>query len=489
MTIDPHDLSLKVNIWEIMTYEGARGNTYRVRWKVGTERFKEPFKNRAQADVFRGQLLQAQSRGESFSLSKGLPVSMLQPEEPEQPDESWFDFACRYIDDKWDDISAKHRGNIAFALMMATRALLTSEKGKPDDFLLRAALRKWAFSKTKRESGNMPEDVEVALDWVSRNTRQVSELADSKLAEVVVKAATTTLDGKKVSVDSRQRNHSILKAAMQFAVDEGLLEENPIKPLKLKGSSRVIHQVDSRCVVNPTQAKALLEAVRRYGYEDKGKWQGQQSGPRMVAFFGSMYYAALRPEEAVNLHKHNLSLPKPKRVVDEDGNESLVYDWGWIYLDEVTPDARPEFTDNGTSRDTRDQLKQREPGVMRQVPSPPELTQLLWEHLEQFGTDPQGRFFTGIMGKPLATITYRRAWAWAREQALTEAEQASPLAETPYSLRHTGVSTWLNAGVSETQVAEWAGHSVAVLKRIYAKCIVGEAKRDMEKISAAYRRG
>jgi hypothetical protein len=42
------------------------------------------------------------------------------------------------------------------------------------------------------------------------------------------------------------------------------------------------------------------------------------------------------------------------------------------------------------------------------------------------------------------------------------------------------VSTWLNAGVPATQIAEWAGHSVAVLLRVYAKCIAGqqaEAKR------------
>lgn len=31
---------------------------------------------------------------------------------------------------------------------------------------------------------------------------------------------------------------------------------------------------------------------------------------------------------------------------------------------------------------------------------------------------------------------------------------------------------WLNGGVYPTQVAEWAGHSVDVLLRIYAKCVV-----------------
>ncbi|HET9895671.1 MAG TPA: hypothetical protein VFQ44_12150 [Streptosporangiaceae bacterium] len=35
------------------------------------------------------------------------------------------------------------------------------------------------------------------------------------------------------------------------------------------------------------------------------------------------------------------------------------------------------------------------------------------------------------------------------------------------------VSTWPNGGVEPTQVAEWAGNSVQVLLRAYAKCIAG----------------
>jgi hypothetical protein len=53
----------------------------------------------------------------------------------------------------------------------------------------------------------------------------------------------------------------------------------------------------------------------------------------------------------------------------------------------------------------------------------------------------------------------------------------------PYDLRHAAVSTWLNAGVPVPQVAEWAGHSVDVLLRVYAKCISDqqpEAKRRIE---------
>ncbi|ASU84531.1 integrase [Nocardiopsis gilva YIM 90087] len=72
---------------------------------------------------------------------------------------------------------------------------------------------------------------------------------------------------------------------------------------------------------------------------------------------------------------------------------------------------------------------------------------------------------------------------------VTDEEFHSPLARLVCSLRHTCVSTWLNAGVSETLGTRWAGHSVAVLKKIYAKCIVGEEERAKRQIQDARQAG
>ncbi len=104
-------------------------------------------------------------------------------------------------------------------------------------------------------------------------------------------------------------------------------------------------------------------------------------------------------------------------------------------------------------------------------------------HLKTFGPGPGGRIFSGIRSDELASITYRRAWDKARRTALAEGEYTSPLAKRVYDLRHACVSTWLNGGVQPAQVAEWAGHSVAILLRVYAKCIDGQdqvAKRRIE---------
>ncbi|TMR07766.1 hypothetical protein ETD86_50655 [Nonomuraea turkmeniaca] len=117
-------------------------------------------------------------------------------------------------------------------------------------------------------------------------------------------------------------------------------------------------------------------------------------------------------------------------------------------------------------------------------PRPP-LVRILRAHLATFNEGPQDRLFYGVKADDLPFITYRRAWKAARKKALTEKEFASPLAARPYDLRHACVSTWLNAGVPAPQVAEWAGHSVDVLLRIYAKCIVGQDEAAKRRIADA----
>ena len=118
------------------------------------------------------------------------------------------------------------------------------------------------------------------------------------------------------------------------------------------------------------------------------------------------------------------------------------------------------------------------------MPCHPRLAQLLRDHLKAFGTAPDGRLFRGLYGGALSESVYGRTWHDARKEALTEAQNASPLAGRPYDLRHACVTTWLNAGVDPAQVAEWAGHSVAVLLRVYVRCIAGRdeiAKKRIER--------
>ena len=96
-------------------------------------------------------------------------------------------------------------------------------------------------------------------------------------------------------------------------------------------------------------------------------------------------------------------------------------------------------------------------------------------HIKRYGTTTDGRVFQTARGGVLQDSAYGAVWTEARKQALTPAQCRSPLGRRPYDLRHAAVSLWLNSGVSATEVARRAGHGVAVLLKIYAHCIDGQA--------------
>ena len=463
--------TFNVRVYRTEVYKGAEVTTYKVRWKVGGRLWKEGFRNAAQADSFRSALLTAARKGEAFSLGTGRPTAW----ERAKADTSWYEFACAYVDMKWKQASAKYRKDIARALTVATPAMLAEAPGRPDDASIRRALVRWGFNTKQRP--DPPDDAADVLDWVARNTAPVSTLTEPATARRMLDLATSTVDGRNAAASTARRHRIILANAMDYAVERGLLETNPVRVLKWT-APKVSSQVDRRSVVNPQQARALLDAVRAQ----------QPSGPRLVAFFAVMYYAGLRPEEAINLSTDNIILPPrtwdAERQLWQDPPEDG--DWGELHLRTATPDAGSEWTDDGRPREWR-QLKHRAEGDTRIVPTHPELTHLLRDHLAQFGTTPDGPLFGGVRGGELPTITYRRAWIKARQTALAPAEQASPLARRPYDLRHACLSTWLNGGVYPTQVAEWAGHSVDVLLRIYAKCVVGQDELAKRRISEALR--
>ncbi|WP_433467021.1 tyrosine-type recombinase/integrase [Spirillospora sp. CA-128828] len=459
-----------VRVYEIETRKNKHGKvtSYRVRWKVAGNVWKEPFKNYAQADAYRSALITAARNGEAFSTATGKPVSWARDDLTEM---SWYDFACAYVDMKWKGAAARYRDDIARAMTAATPALLSSERGKPDAKKLRSAMQRWGYNTKNR--GNAPDDIATILRWLSENTAPVSALAEPATARALLDAATSKLNGKKAAATTARKHRMLLANAMDYAAELKLLEGNPIRDLKWK-PSRTTGEVDRRRVVNHAQARALLNAVRNQ----------EPSGMRLVAFFAVMYYAALRPEEAVNLRRPDITLP-PLVKNEETGELVEPADgWGEIVVRKAAPFAGRDWTDDGALREERS-LKHRAEDETRPVPCPPELTRILRAHLAEFTDGPAGRVFYGVRSGELPNITYRRAWRRARTDALTADQAASPLAERPYDLRHACVSTWLNAGVPAPQVAEWAGHSVEVLLKTYAKCIAGQDEAAKRRISDA----
>jgi len=437
------DLTYDVRVWKTEVYRGAKVTTYTVRWKAGVRLRRRSFRIAAQADSFRAELLAAARRGEAFAARTGLPASW----QRDEPGTSWYEFTCAYVDMKWKAASAKYRRAIAQALAAALPAMVEQTAGRPPDEDIRRAVLGWGYNSRLRAWA--PPDAAAALAWLSRHTKPVADLRRPADTRALLDAAVTRLDGSRAAATSARRHRAVLFNALEYAVELGLLEANPVKDLRWT-TPRASHAIDRRRVINPDQARKLLAAVRAQ----------QPSGPRLAAFFGVMYYCGLRPEEAVMLHAADLHLSAG------DG-------WGELHVSATAPDAGGRWTDSGAGRDRRG-LKHRGEGEIRVVPVPPPQVRLFRAHLEDFGTSADGYLFRGVGGGPLATITYRRAWDRARKAALSPVEYASPLARRPYDLRHACLSTWLNGGVAPAQVAEWAGHSVEVLLRTYARCLDGQ---------------
>jgi hypothetical protein len=451
-----------IRVYRTEVYKGIKVTSYRVRWKAGHRLWREGFRNAALADSFRSSLLTAARKGEAFSVGTGRPVSWKRDESAV----TWYALTLDYAAAKWPYAAPNHRKSIAEALIDATEAMLADADPPHPAAEIRRALRTWAFSDRLRSATEPPDDLIAVVRWLQTATVPVADLNQPGTGAARCRALLDRIsrkqDGTAAAANTANRKRAVLNNLMQYAIETSVLPVNPLKTVKWT-RPRTLRTVDPRTVINSDQARRLLAAVGKQGLR----------GERMVAFFGCMYYAALRPEEVVELRRDNLaSLP-------DQG-------WGELILTNSEPRSGTSWTDNGSARQRRE-LKHRPPGETRPVPIHPELVALLCKHLKKYPLGPRGRVFTGPRGGIFNDRAYLGIFHHARDAAFTTIETTSLLARRPYDLRHAAVSTWLNAGVPAPQVAAWAGHSVDVLLRVYAKCISGQQEDAKRRIEEATR--
>ncbi len=89
--------------------------------------------------------------------------------------------------------------------------------------LLRKALLTWVLNRGARAKGEPPEQIRAALDWLSRNTRPVGDLAEAELARRLLDALTKTYDDKKAAAGTVQRRRGVIVNALEHAVEWKLL--------------------------------------------------------------------------------------------------------------------------------------------------------------------------------------------------------------------------------------------------------------------------
>ncbi|MFB7930863.1 tyrosine-type recombinase/integrase [Streptomyces sp. NPDC056039] len=452
------EISYDVRVWQIETRQGQRRDSYGVHWSVAGRRRGGTFQTYALADGFRAELLTATHRGDPFDVLTGLPAT----HGPRASMVGWYDFALQFVDCQWPRVSANHRRNTARTLMIVTTALLTRDPPGVGQRRVRVALQQWAFNTGRRDSA--PDDVVAVLGWVRRHTPTMEVWNDPAAVEDVLLVLGTLLDGTPAAASSVQRHRRVLNLVMRYAVRRRVLLENPL-PRGRGGQSKRSIAVDRRCLLNPRQAAGLLDRVRRR----------PRGGARLNAFFTTLYYAGMRPEEAVALRVRDLVLPQA-----EEGDQ-----WGEVTVHGAEPEVGRQWTQTGTAHEQRG-LKGRDERETRCVPCHPALTRLLRDYVAAQALRPEDRLFAGERGGVLAGSVYRRAWRQARQEVLPPHVCASPTGKRIYDLRHTCLTTWLNSGVPPAQVAEWAGTSVAMLFSVYAHCISGQTKELQRRIEAAW---
>jgi hypothetical protein len=396
---------------------GSKGTTRDVRrpWKIGKANSKtRPYMVRsvvagnvitltfatfALADGFRSDLIQAMSRGETFDIATGLPLSMLKTETVR----TWLDFCRAYVSVRWEGVAAKTRDSITDSLATAAVVMVEDGRDRPGIRELRTAFL-WAVLPANADT-EAPDELAAALRWLQHRSLLLKALADPPVTRRAMHQLTITLDGQPVAGDTYRRRRRGLNAAIEYAVESGELTEN-LKRIKIK---RVASddRLDPRVVVTPAQARELLTAVSYVG-----SWR-RARGRRLVAFFAVLYYAGVRPAEAVALREKDCQLP-------EKG-------WGRLVLARTLPVTVKKWTDDGGRHDSRG-LKQRDTNAVRVVPIPPRLVAILRAHLDEFGTAEDGRLFGNERGGIVGSTTFSRAWEEARQFAFTPAQAESPLA-------------------------------------------------------------
>jgi integrase len=461
------DSSYDVAVHTVERRRNAKGViiSYRVSWRVDDEVWKRTFRTAAHAESFRSELLSAARRGEAFSMSTGRPISWI----TQEAGMSWYTFTVAYTQAKWPYISPNHRRGIAEALTDATDAMIIRRSGAPTVDDRRAALR-WSYSTRIRDEAEPPTALVRVVDWLEANTVTMDTFSDraraAALAREMLVRISKTKTGRTAAANTINRKRMVLNNAMEYAREIGALTQNPLKLVKWT-NPRTLTTVDPRVVINAEQARRFLAAVEAYS----------ERGKRLKAFFGLMYYAGLRPEEASELRRENLA-----RLPEEAGQ------WGEMQLTHSQPRSGSRWTNAGLPGE-RSPLKHRPEGDTRRVPIHPELVTMLRDHLNLYvEDDPDSRVFVGKHGGPITDRIYLKVFHEARTRAFTPAEAASPLMAVPYSLRHAAVSTWLRTSGDAAQVAEWAGHSIAVLLKVYAKCVHGTEDETLTRIWNATRR-
>ena len=268
-----------------------RRRPFEVRWHAADRSRSKSFITRRLADSYRAELVRAARKGLEFDPATGEPVLWAAPQPAAT---TWYRHALAYTDMKWPELAAHSRASMAEALATVTPALTTATGQRPPAQALRAALYGHAFN-PQRQTRKPDPATAAALAWLERASLPVARLQNPQVTRQALDALAVRLDRRRAAANTITRKRAVFHNALGYAVELGLLEVNPLGQFQRR-MPRAASTADPRIIASPGQVDAILKQVSRIR-------------PELTAFFGCLYYAALRPEEAVALRRDSLTLP------------------------------------------------------------------------------------------------------------------------------------------------------------------------------------
>ncbi len=197
-----------------------------------------------------------------------------------------YQHTVAYVDLKWPHLAPHSRASMAEALATVTPELTRPTARKPPARSLRAALYGHAFNPQGR-SGTLNPATGKALAWLERASLPIQQMQDPRVIRLALDALAVRLDGHPAAANTIARKRAVIHNALAYAAELGLLPSNPLAQVGWKAPTANA-AVNPLTVASPAQVHAILAEVSKIR-------------PELTAFCACLYYAALRPEEAVAL--------------------------------------------------------------------------------------------------------------------------------------------------------------------------------------------
>lgn len=423
----------EVAIWAIQDRRSKKvPRPWVVRWRVGGRQFSRAFASKTLAEELRAQLVVAHAEGKRFDRLKGMPLEWV------ASNITFADWVRKWFDDQRVTWKPNTRRSAAEALARAMQVFVHPNAPTPPSGCTPAA-KKWLAKPGEYECPAHIAKWSLPLQAI-----------DAAMCQSALAAMSLKLDGTTYAATVIARHRSVLDSLFAEAVEAGLMPANPW-PRKRKGK-RVAEKVDHKVEVAmlPSHDVAVGDIERLLNH--------QPASLRYMTFFSLIYWAGLRPGEALVLLIESIVLPTPEDPCA----------WGLIYVREAQSSEQELWLDED------EETGLPKTGPKRTVPIPPQLVAIIRKCR---GDRATGYLIGDELGNLPTQSNLGRAWRRVRSSSSWR----------PYDLRHSAATNMINAGVPLAEAARRLGHSPEVLLKYYADVIRGDDEQSNARLEQWYR--